>query len=327
MFGVTCSRRKFLSYSFASTAIGLTVPSASSFAAVDFRNTQAPGFFRFALGKFEVTVLTDGLNSKPLRFSASNIPEERLKAYLKKHHLPTDARQTHLNVCLINTGENLVLIDTGSGDNFRETAGLLTASLESAGYAAEDVDTIVITHGHLDHIWGIFDDFVEGPRFPNAKCFINEAERDYWTAADLETRMPEGFKFFATGAHRNLKPVAELTSRIKPGAEIVPGISAISAPGHTLGHMYVVAESNKESLLVVGDAITHPLISLENPDWQPQMDMEKVVAVKTRKRLLDMAAQDRMLVAAYHIPFPGVGHIARLGNSYRWVPLTWQWEL
>ena len=139
--------------------------------------------------------------------------------------------------------------------------------------------------------------------------------------------MPEGFKFFATGAHRNLNPIAEMTTRIKPGVEVVPGITTLSTPGHTLGHMSVVVDSNKELLLVAGDAITHPFISLEHPDWEPQMDMEKDVAVKTRKKLLEMISEQRMLVAAYHIPFPGVGHIAKLGSSYRWVPITWQWEL
>ena len=319
-------RRHLLKVAGASFALNGIAPGAAfGFAAQ--KKSQAPGYFRFMLGKFEITMLSDGLNQTPFGFSASNVPEDELRAYLKPLRQPTDARVSHLNVCLINTGEKLVLIDCGSGDNFREGTGKLTESLEGAGYAPEDVDHIVITHGHPDHIWGIIDDFAEEPRFANASYTMSSGEWDYWTAKDLETRMPEGFRFFATGAHRNLLPVAERTTRIKPGAEIAPGLKTLPSPGHTLDHMSVLAHSLGETLLIVGDAITHPYISLEHPDWEPQMDMDKAVAVKTRKRLIDMAATDRLLVAAYHIPFPGVGHIVPNGPSHRWVPLTWQWEL
>lgn len=322
------SRRRFL-HSVGTAGLGASIIASPqlSMAASALKGTQAPGYFRFKLGGFEITVLTDGLNTTPLRFSASNIPEEELRAYLEQNHLPTETRQSHLNVCLVNTGDKLVLVDAGSGDNFRDTAGKLTASLEAAGYAAEDVDAVVITHGHPDHIWGIIDDFAEEPRFPNATYHINETEWDYWTADDLETKLPEGFKFFGTGAKRNLMPVAELTTRHKAEASVLPGITTIATPGHTLGHISVVVESEGKSLLITGDAITHPLISLEHPEWQPQMDMDKEVAVTTRKRLLDMASKDRMIVASYHIPFPGVGRIAATGNGYRWVPTVWQWEL
>ncbi|MEM7426653.1 MAG: MBL fold metallo-hydrolase [Pseudomonadota bacterium] len=318
------SRRNFVA---SAGAMSLCLPAGPIWAAAEQKKAQAPGFFRFQVGKFEATMLSDGLNQTPFGFSASNVSEQELKTYLNERLYPTDARLSHLNVCLINTGESLVLVDTGSGDNFRETAGKLTESLEASGYALEDVDTVIITHGHPDHIWGIIDDFAEEPRFPNARYFINEAEWDYWTSDDLASRLPEGFHFFATGAHRNLKPVADLTTRVKPGAEIVPGIHIIDSPGHTLGHVSVVASSGNDKLLVTGDAITHPFISLEHPEWEPQMDMEKAVAVETRKRLIDMAAADKMIVASYHIPFPGVGHIARIGTTYRWLPLTWQWEL
>ena len=322
------NRRNFVKAGMAMSAAGSAILSPSmSMAAAEIKKTQAPGFFRFNVGSFEVTILTDGMNRTPLRFSASNIPEDELKEFLRAHHLPTDTRKSHLNVCLINTGTEVVLVDTGSGDNFTETAGKLTASLESAGYAVEDIDTVVITHGHPDHIWGIIDDFEEEPRFPNAKYFIDTAEWDYWTAPDLDSKLPEGFKFFATGASRNLLPVAEMTTRIKSGAQITAGITTMPAPGHTLGHMAVLVESEGETLAVVGDAITHPLISLQHPEWQPQMDMDKTLAVQTRKTLLDMASNDRLLVSSYHMPFPGVGRIVNNAGGYNWVPVTWEWDL
>ncbi len=319
-------RRRFLQAAGASVALTGFAPRAV-LAFAEQKKAQAPGYFRFMLGSFEITMLSDGLNQTPFRFSASNVPEDELKAYLDALRQPTDARVSHLNVCLINTGEKLILVDSGSGDNFRETTGKLTESLAAAGYAPEDVDHIIITHGHPDHIWGIIDDFAEEPRFANADYTMSVGEWDYWTQKDLESQMPEGFRFFATGAHRNLLPIAERTTRIKPGAEIVPGVQTLPSPGHTKDHMSVLATSRGESLLIVGDAITHPFISLEHPDWEPQMDMDKAEAVKTRKRLTEMAATDKLLVAAYHIPFPGVGHIVPNGTVHRWVPITWQWEL
>ena len=139
--------------------------------------------------------------------------------------------------------------------------------------------------------------------------------------------MPEGFRFFATGAQRNLAPIADLTTRIAPGTEIAPGITAIESRGHTPGHLSVVVESEGEKLLVAGDTITHPFISLEHPEWQPRIDMDKARAAATRQRLLEMAARERMTVASYHIPFPGVGHVARKGSGYHWIPRVWEWSL
>ena len=301
--------------------------TGSQFIEIDLQSDAEGRVSFLQVADDRVTVLTDGMNTTPLGFSATNISEQELKTYLQANQLPTDARRSHLNVCLINTGDKVVLVDTGSGDNFIATAGKLTTSLESAGYAPEDIDTVVITHGHPDHIWGIIDDFAEEPRFPNANYVINTVEWDYWTDPGTDSKMPEGFLMFSTGARRNLLPVADRFTRVKPGTEVVPGITTIATPGHTLGHMSVVASAEGESLLVVGDAITHPLISLEHPEWQPRMDMEKDTAVQTRKRLLDMTSSDRMLVAAYHIPFPGVGRIARSGSGYRWIPVTWTWEL
>lgn len=325
---ITPTRRQVLAGAGAFAAAGTAAFSAvPALAKAAFKKNQAPAFFRFKLGKFEITMASDGHNITPVNFGASNIPLEQLKAYLHQHYYSTERRFSHLNVCLINTGEKVVLIDSGSGDNFRDSTGKLTASLEAAGYQPEDVDIIVITHGHPDHIWGIIDDFAEEPRFPNASYYINEPEWAYWTADDIESKMPQGFKFFATGALRNLKPVGEQTKRIKAGAEIIPGIHTLDSPGHTHGHISVIVESEGKKLLVTGDAITHPFISFEHPDWQPAVDMDKDLAVKSRKRLIDMAATDRLLLASYHIPFPGVGHVAKDAIRYKWVPITWEWAL
>ena len=219
------------------------------------------------------------------------------------------------------------MVDTGSGQNFQDGSGKMIDNLEAAGVDPEDIDKIILTHGHPDHVWGIIDDFEETTRFPNAEYYMNANEWAFWTADDTASKMAEGFASFATGAKKNLLPVSGRTKRVKPGDEIVPGVNVIQSYGHTVGHMSVAVTSKNEQLLVTGDAINHALISFEHPDWQPRVDMDGPAAVITRKKLLDMAVTDRMTVIGYHLPFPGVGHIARKGSAYRWVPAVWRWEL
>ncbi len=214
---------------------------------------QAPGFFRFGHGDFEITVISDGNLSLPTSFMAGNVPEAKLKAFLTSNYLDAQTHLSHVNLTLINTGKHLVLIDTGAGQNFQSSAGKLVDNLAAAGYTPDQVDKIFLTHGHPDHVWGIIDDFEEAPRFPNAEYFMNETEWAFWTADDTASKLPEAFASFASGAKRNLLPVGGRTKRIKPGDEIVPGISAVQSYGHTPGHLSVMVTSNDNQLLVTGD--------------------------------------------------------------------------
>jgi len=290
-------------------------------------HTQAPGYFRFSHGDFEITVVSDGNLVLPVNFMASNVPEATLKAFLNSNYLDTQSHFSHVNLTLINTGKEMILVDTGCGPNFQDTAGKLVDNLEAAGVTPEQIDKVIITHGHPDHVFGIIDEFEEAPRFPNAEYYMNGEEWAFWTADDTASKLPESFASFAAGAKRNLLPVSGRTKRIKPGDEVAPGVKIIESFGHTLGHVSVMAESKKEQLLITGDAINHAQISFDHPEWEPKVDMDGARAVKTRKNLLDMAATERLTVVGYHLPFPGVGHVARKGKGYRWVPALWQWSL
>lgn len=294
---------------------------------VPAKHAQAPGFFRFRLGRFEVTVVSDGNLQLPARAIAAKTPEAELRAFLKSRFLSTDTSYAHLNLCLINTGDNLVLVDAGSGDNFQPSAGKLVENLTFAGYKPEQINHVVLTHAHPDHLWGVTDDFEEAPRFPNATHYISKAEWSYWSDKQNEVKIPESQRAFAIAARRHFGDISGRLKRVAPEAEIVPGVRFLATPGHTPGHCSVVVESEKQKLIVTGDALTHVYASLEHPDWQPAFDIDPDLAVKTRLKLLDMAAGSEALVLGYHFAFPGLGQVSRRGRVYQWTPSLWQWQV
>lgn len=288
---------------------------------------QAPGFFRYKLGDVEITIVSDGNLLIPAEALAANKPDAEVKAYLKSNFFRTDKLIAHTNLCLLKVGDKLIMVDSGSGVNFQKSAGRVVQNLAYAGYKPEDIDAIIVTHGHPDHIWGILDDATGKPRFPNAEYYVNAVEWDYWMDEELASKLPKQFAPMALGARRNLLPVSAKTKRVRAGDEILPGISLLDTPGHTVGHVSVLVVSGNEKLLITGDALVHPFVSLERPDWHFAYDSDKELASQTRKKLVDMLAKDKILTVAYHFPFPGMGHIAANGQNYRWVPVTWSWQL
>ena len=323
------NRRTFVTGSMATAAGALMVTGIDTRPALakSTLSGQAPGYYRFNIGKFKCASLSDGTLTLPAEFLARNMPKEKLEEFLKQNYLPLTENISQTNLTLIDTGEKLVLFDVGSGENFQESAGKLPALLETMGIEPEAIDAVVITHAHPDHVWGLIDEFEEAPRYPNAQYYINATEFDFWNSSDILTKLPERIHSFALGAQRNLKPLAEKMTFIKPGQEFMPGFQALDTAGHTPGHLSYLVSSEKETLLVTGDSMTHFVISLQHPDWQPLTDFDGDLAVKNRKKLMDLAATDRLRVIGYHLPFPGVGHIGKKDGAYRWIPDGWNWEL
>jgi glyoxylase-like metal-dependent hydrolase (beta-lactamase superfamily II) len=273
---------------------------------------------RFSLGAREVFVLSDGHLVVPADALAGNVPAGELRGFLTANALGLERVNFHINVALVKTGSDYVLIDAGSGGTWEPTAGKLADSLDAAGIKPEEIGTIVITHAHPDHIWGLIDELDDSLRFPRARYVIGAREFDFWTSGEAQ-RWTGPIEGIAAGARRVFGRIAARAIRIKPGDEVAPGIVAIDTPGHTPGHISVLVTSGTSQLLITSDAVQNSHISFAHPDWQPRMDMDGALAANSRRRLLDMAATDKLQMLSYHIPFPGLGRVERRGTAFTWV--------
>ncbi|ESR27277.1 MBL fold metallo-hydrolase [Lutibaculum baratangense] len=273
-----------------------------------------------ALGEAEATILTDGHLNLPLSFALPEQRAEEIAALLEPHGLPTDAIRPDCNITLFRTADRLVLLDAGAGPMFQDTAGRLPESLAEAGIGAEDITDIIFTHGHPDHLWGVIDDFDE-PVFPEASYWVPQAEWDFWRADDTLSNMPEAGKAFVVGARNRFDAIEERVSLVKPGDEPVPGVEAIDTSGHTPGHTSYMLHGNGESMLVVGDAISHPVISFEKPGWHSGADQDREKGAATRRALLERIVVDNARIVGFHLPYPGIGTAERQGEAYRFVPI------
>lgn len=281
---------------------------------------QEPTAHTLKLGEFEVIVVSDGHLVMPARLAAPEAPEDERNAALAAVGLKSDdVANSPTNVTLIKTGDDLILIDVGSGPNFMPSAGKLSANLDAAGIDPDAVTKVVFTHGHPDHLWGVLDDFEEEPRFANATHLIGANEWDYWFSDDAEKGLPEDRANFVPAARRRITAIEGKAERIKAGDEIVPGLSVFDTPGHTQGHLSLQLAAGGDTLVVLGDALLHPVISFAHPEWRPAADHVPEQAVETRKKLLEKLVTEKSRVIGYHLPFPGVGRVEKKNGAYAYV--------
>ncbi len=305
-----------------SVAAGLALTGAASALALPSvaRSQSAPLTIRRAiLGDLEIMSLSDGhMMQATAMFGTDRTDTERAAAF-KAVGVTDDRVKAAVNVTLVKRGSELTLIDVGAGPNFMDTTGKLPESLSVAGIDAKAITTVIITHGHPDHLWGAIDEFDDSPRFPNARHVVSQTEWALWMTGDPTAKLPADRQNFIPGAKRNFTHLKDRLSMIKPGAPIAPGIAAIDTAGHSQGHISIVLSSGKETLLVLADALINPHISFAYPDWKLAADHEPDRAVVTRKALLDRVATDKTPVIGYHLPFPGFGNVERRGPVYGYV--------
>lgn len=275
----------------------------------------------FAHGEFEITIVSDGHLTLPAEGLARNADPAKLAVALGLADL-TPQVSAPTNVTLIKTKSELILIDVGAGPNFMPTAGKLVDNLEALGIDRKRVTRIVFTHGHPDHLWGAMDEFEDAPTFPNASYMISADEWNLWVSDDVLNKIPSDRQNLAPGAKRNLLGIKGRVQTIKAGDDIVAGIRTIDTRGHTQGHISLEVAGGRDTLIVLGDALTHPVVSFAYPDWKPAADHEPDRGVATRRKLLDRLASDRSLVIGYHLPQSGLGRVERKGGAYAFVPAT-----
>ena len=290
---------------------------------------MATEIYRFHVGDFQCMAVSDGTHTygpptfpPPAVFLFTNAPRELLGQILGKHGLQLEQWQEWVSpyICLvINTGEHRVLVDTGA-NGLTQNTGKLLQNLKNEGIQLEDIDSVILTHGHPDHIGGNTDS--EGKlTFPNARYFMWKGEWDFWNSEEAVLRLDEHTRDILVGyARKNLPPIQDQLHLVDRETEILPGIQAVSAPGHTPGHMALAVSSRREQLLCISDTVLDP-IHLERPEWCAVVDLDPRQVEATRHKILTRAVTENALVLAFHFPFPGLGHVVPRAQRWHWQPI------
>ncbi|MEN8513925.1 MBL fold metallo-hydrolase [Burkholderia sp. RS02] len=283
---------------------------------------QAPGFYRQKLGNLRIVALSDGTHPFPVDTVFRDVSKDDIRRDLDREFLEPPV-QGSINAFLVDTGSKRILVDTGAGVLYGDCCGKLLANLRAAGYAPEQIDEVLLTHLHKDHVGGIASN--GRMTFPNAVVRVNEIEANYWLDSDNKAQAPAFLSSFFDAAAASVAPYVA-AGRFKTfhgEATLAPGIRAVPMPGHTPGHTAYLIESGDAGLLAWGDIVHVAAIQLQDPDATVQYDSDADAARRTRRDTLKRVADKRYLVGAAHIAFPGLGHLRRDGEQYDWVPVNY----
>lgn len=283
----------------------------------------SPGFRKMKLGAMEIVALNDGALRRPLGADfVRNAPLDEVKKALADQKLATDYVDVPFTPFLIVSGKDRFLIDTGFADNGPATTGNLLKNLAAAGYKPEDINHVIISHFHGDHINGLR--YKAGNLvYPNAKIHVPAPEHAFWTDDAKAAAAPDGLK----GAFANVKRVfgglpANQLVKFEPGATLAPGITSVPAYGHTPGHSLFTVKSQGKSFIYVADLTNVPSLFARNPDWAVVFDMDPEMAKQTRRKVFDMIVKEKMIAGGFHFPFPAMGTISASGNGYQFTPIA-----
>ncbi|PKO37025.1 MAG: MBL fold metallo-hydrolase [Betaproteobacteria bacterium HGW-Betaproteobacteria-6] len=301
-------------------ATTLLIASTVATAEAPQQKAQVPGYYRLMVGAFEVTALFDGtinLDEKLLK----NMRTRDIERLIARQFLQGPAVQTAVNAYLINTGSKLILVDAGAAKLFGPTLGNIVDNLKAAGHTPEQVDVVLLTHLHGDHVNGLVSP--EGKAvFANAEVWSAKADNDFWLSDEVAAKAPkeaQGFFKMARDAAAPYRASGKWKTFNSDG-ELLPGVSAVDTHGHTPGHASYRIASNGQQLLILGDIVHSHAVQFAHPEVAIEFDVDAKQAVLTRKRIFAKVAKQRELVAGMHLPFPGIGHVRKEGKGYAWVP-------
>jgi glyoxylase-like metal-dependent hydrolase (beta-lactamase superfamily II) len=323
------TRRRVIAGATALTATALapaTIPAPAR-AAIPQTGKQAPSFYRHKVGDYEITVVTDGVRRFPLPDNfVDNAKKEDVNAALEAAYLPKDQMALFYNPLVVNTGSKLIVIDTGGGPvayaQSKGDIGQFMTNFIAAGFDPKAVDTVIISHFHLDHINGLItaDD---KPAFPNAEVMVPAIE---WAWVMDDANMAKGRPLDKTALFEPARKVFGIIKdpkRYEWGKEIAPGITTLGTPGHTPGHTSFTIASGSAQLFHQVDITNNQHLYVRNPDWHFLYDIDPALAVQTRRKVYDMVSAEKARISGFHWSFPSVGHVEKDGNGYRMVPEVW----
>lgn len=307
-------------------ALGSLFLAGAATAGAPMVKTSAPGFHRMMLGEFEITALSDGTVGLPVTKLLTNTTPAKVEKMLARWKLK-DPVETSVNAYLVNTGAKLVLVDTGAAGLYGPTLGKLLVSLRAAGYQPEQVDAVLITHMHPDHVGGL----MAGDKlaFPNATVYADKHEAEFWLSEANLAKAPKDGQAerqdFFRGAMASVKPylAAGKFKTFDGDIEIVPGVLAKASRGHTAGHSTYVIQSQEQKLVLWGDLMHVAEVQFAEPSVTIHFDVNSKAAAVQRKKAFADAAKQGYWVAAAHLPFPGIGHLRVEGKGYAWIPANY----
>jgi glyoxylase-like metal-dependent hydrolase (beta-lactamase superfamily II) len=281
------------------------------------------GVYKYKVGSIEVTAVYDGIWRKPHDPTfIKNASVEETKEALAKAGLTTEFMPIPLTVIVLKIGDKHIMVDSGSGvGQWQANATNLPANMKAAGIDRSQISTILVSHFHPDHVWGLMEKGTNAQVFPNAELIVNGTEYKWWTEPGRVEKLAEGRRAAGKRIADNF-PTWKNWKLVEDNAEVAPGVRLIAAPGHTPGHSVFLVTSGKDQLMVSNDTMYVPALLAPHPDWQGAYDQDGPMAIGTRRKLIDQVIADKMMICGAHFPFPGAGAFAKDGDAYAFMPVV-----
>ncbi len=314
----------------AGAAVASAMPAITTpaFAAAPPANTQAPGWYRYKVGTYEITVATDGKNTFKLPDTfVTNVPKDTVNEALAAAYMEKDMMTIPYSPIAVNTGSKLIVIDTGTGEanfvNSKGSGGQFHGNLKASGLDRNAVDVVIISHFHGDHINGLLT-ADNKPSFANAEIMVPAPEWKYFMDdAEMGKQTSDRMKGVFANARRVFDALGRKVTPYDAGKEIAPGITSVATYGHTPGHMSHIVVSGSSKVYVQADVTNHPALFVRNPGWKAFFDQDANMAEETRRKVYDMLVAEKMMVQGFHYPFPAMAYVEKSGNGYREIPVAW----